>query len=214
MSELKALLILNGKRVNKDIMYQLRDQCQYILAADGATDYCVELGILPDLVLGDLDSISPSSLDILKERQVATQVFPVKKDKTDSQLSLEYLVDMGATEITIVGALGSRIDHSLANIFLLKTLKDRGVRGKIVGDKNTIYLIDDELILDKLEGHFVSIIPLDPGGATVSLEGFEYKLSKVHIDFASTHGISNFILDDKGYIKIHEGQCLVTVSRD
>lgn len=211
---MKTLLVLNGEKVNNTTILKLRDESDFILSADGGTDYCIQLGIIPDLVIGDLDSISPETLDILQEKKVPINIFPVKKDKTDSQLSIEYLIDRGAKEITIVGAIGSRIDHSLANILLLKTIKDRGVKGKIVHNNNTIYLIDDELILDKKNGYFVSIIPIEPKGALVSLKGFEYDLSKARIAFASTLGISNFIKDNKGYIKIYEGECLVVISKD
>ncbi len=123
-------------------------------------------------------------------------------------------MDKGAEEITIIGAIGSRIDHTLANILLLKTIKDKGIKGKIVHNNNIIYIIDDELILDKKNGYFVSIIPIESKGVLVSLKGFEYNLSKVKIDFASTLGVSNFVIDEKGYIKVHEGECLVVVSKD
>lgn len=214
MKELKALLILNGEKVNSTTILKLKDESDFILSADGGTDYCVELGIIPDLVIGDLDSISPKTLDILKKKEVPINVFPIKKDKTDSQLSIEYLMDKGAEEITIIGAIGSRIDHTLANILLLKTIKDKGIKGKIVHNNNIIYIIDDELILDKKNGYFVSIIPIESKGVLVSLKGFEYNLSKVKIDFASTLGVSNFVIDKKGYIKVHEGECLVVVSKD
>lgn len=211
---MKALLILNGEKVNSTTILKLKDESDFILSADGGTDYCVELGIIPDLVIGDLDSISPKTLDILKKKEVPINVFPIKKDKTDSQLSIEYLMDKGAEEITIIGAIGSRIDHTLANILLLKTIKDKGIKGKIVHNNNIIYIIDDELILDKKNGYFVSIIPIESKGVLVSLKGFEYNLSKVKIDFASTLGVSNFVIDEKGYIKVHEGECLVVVSKD
>lgn len=211
---MKALLILNGEKVNSTTILKLKDESDFILSADGGTDYCIELGIIPDLVIGDLDSISPKTLDILKKKEVPINVFPIKKDKTDSQLSIEYLMDKGAEEITIIGAIGSRIDHTLANILLLKTIKDKGIKGKIVHNNNIIYIIDDELILDKKNGYFVSIIPIESKGVLVSLKGFEYNLSKVKIDFASTLGVSNFVIDEKGYIKVHEGECLVVVSKD
>lgn len=214
MTILKTLLVLNGEKINKSIMYNLRDKSDFILSADGGTDYCIQIGIVPDLVLGDLDSISAKTMKILEKENVPINIFPVKKDKTDSQLSIEYLMDIGAREITIVGAIGSRMDYSLANILLLKTIKDKGINGKIVDNNNTILIVDDELILDRQEGYFVSIIPIQIEGAMVSLRGFEYNLSKVRIDFASTHGVSNIIKDTKGYIKVHEGECLVFISKD
>lgn len=211
---MKALLILNGEKINKDIMLALRDESEFILSADGGTDYCLELGIKPDLVIGDLDSISVGTLEVLEKAKIPVYKFPVKKDKTDSELCIEYLMDIGATEITIAGAIGNRIDHSIANILLLKKINDSGFNGKIVHNYNTIYLINNELVLDRKEGYFVSIIPIESKGITVTLKGFEYELNNTRINFTSTHGISNIIRDNKGYIKLHEGQCLVIVARD
>lgn len=211
---MKALLMLNGEKVNRDIMLTLINESEFILSGDGGTDYCLDLGVIPDLIIGDLDSISSKSLAVLEKAKVPIYKFPVKKDKTDSELCIEYLIDIGATEITIVGAIGSRIDHSIANILLLKRIKDKGIKGKIVHNYNTIYLIDDELVLDRKDGYFVSIIPLGPRGITVTLKGFEYELDNVKIGFTSTHGVSNIIKDSKGYVKVHEGEALVFVSRD
>lgn len=211
---MKALIILNGEKISKDIMMNLRDESDFILSADGGTDYCFELGIIPDLIIGDLDSISSNSLALLEKTKVPIHKFPVKKDKTDSELCIEYLIDMGAEEITIVGAVGSRIDHSIANILLLKRIKDKGIKGRIVHNYNTIYLVDDELVLDRKDGYYVSVIPIDSKGIEITLKGFEYELDNVRIDFTSTHGVSNIIKDNKGYIKVHEGEALVFVSRD
>lgn len=211
---MKALLILNGEKVSLSTMFNLKDQSDFILAADGGAEYCIKLGIVPDLVMGDLDSISRKTLDILEERKVPINRFPVKKDKTDSQLAIEYLIDKRAKEITIVGAIGSRMDHSLANMLLLKMIKDRGIKGKIVHNNNTIYFVDNELVLDRKKGYFISIVPIEPKGITVSLKGFEYELNNVRIDFGSTHGVSNIIRDTRGYIKVHEGECLIFVSKD
>lgn len=214
MIRLKALLILNGEKVSSDTMFKLKDESDFILSADGGTDYCIKLGIIPDLVIGDLDSISHRTMDILREQKVPINRFPIKKNKTDSQLSIEFLMDMGAAEITIVGAIGSRMDHSLANILLLKSIKDRGVKGKIVDSNNIIFLVDDELVIDRMDGYFVSIVPTQAEGIRVSLKGFEYELSETKIDFASTHGVSNIIKYTRGYVKVHEGECLVFISKD
>lgn len=214
MIKLKALIVLNGNIIDLKRLKKLGQEYDFILSADGGTDHCIKSSLIPDLVIGDLDSISKDTLDIILKNDIPIKKFPIKKDETDAELSIDYLIKKGAKYVTLIGAIGSRMDHTLANIYLLTKLNKNGLKGKIVGKNNTIYLVDNELILTKKEGFFVSIIPITHKGITTSLKGFEYELEKVKIEFGSTHGISNRIAGEKGYITIHEGQCLAFVSKD
>ena len=211
---MKALAILNGNIEDLGILIKQEKEFDFILSADGGTDYCLKASLIPDVVIGDLDSISEDTLKKINENQISVEKFPVKKDATDSELALDYLVHKGFNDITIVGATGNRMDHTLANIFLLDKLNDKGIKGRIIDENNTIYLVDNRLYLDKVENSFISIIPIADSGTTISLKGFEYELNKVQIDFGSTHGISNIIVEDKGYIEVHKGRCLLFVSKD
>jgi len=211
---LKGLIISNGNIKDLNWLRKIGREFDFILCADGGCNYCIEAGILPDLVIGDLDSILPKTLNVIHKSKVPIKKFPTKKNATDTELALEFLMNKGIKDITLVGVLGSRIDHSLANILLLKKLQDKGVKGKIIDENNTIYLVDEELILDKKEGFYVSIIPLIKEGINISLKGFEYELNESYIEFGSTLGISNNIVSEKGYIKVNEGMCLVCISKD
>lgn len=106
------------------------------------------------------------------------------------------------------------MDHSLANIFLLKKIFDKGAMGKIIDANNTIFFVKDNLTLKRKENHYISIIPITNVGAVVSLKGFIYPLDKKLINFSSTLGISNQIIDEYGIITIHEGEVLVIESID
>ena len=105
------------------------------------------------------------------------------------------------------------MDHTLSNILLLSKLHKKGIRGKIIDESNTIYMVDKELILTK-EDCYISVIPISNFGVTITLKGFEYELDKVKIKFGSTYGISNKIIGDKAHVIVHEGACLVFVSKD
>src|SRR5699024_8435931 len=115
--ELKGLIILNGDIKNLKLLKEAAEESDFILAADGGIRYTIKAGINPDLVMGDFDSISKKHLDLIKDKGISIEQFPVKKDKTDSELCVDYLIDKGAKHIVLFGALGSRIDHSLANIY-------------------------------------------------------------------------------------------------
>lgn len=214
MNKKNALLISNGDKIELDNLKEIAKKSDFILCADGGADYCIDASLMPDMVIGDLDSISERALKIIKENKVPLEKFPIKKDATDTELSINYLIHEGFKSITLVGVTGSRMDHTFGNILMLKKLYDSGVKGKIIDKNNIIYLIDKELKLKKRKGYFVSIIPLTPSGISLTLEGFEYNLDKFKLSFSSTHGISNKIVKDKGYIKVHKGMCLVFVSKD
>ncbi|GFN36362.1 thiamine diphosphokinase [Tepidimicrobium xylanilyticum] len=211
---MKALVILSGKIIDINRLRELKKEVDFVLSADGGTNHCFKASLKPDLVVGDLDSISEEVIQQIEENKIPVEKFPVKKDKTDSEISIDYIIDKGFKDITIVGATGNRLDHTLANILLLKKLKERGINGRIIDDDNVIYLVEDELILKNIPGYYVSVIPITNTGIVVTLKGFEYELENTRVQFGSTLGISNRIVKDKGFIRIYEGQSLVIISRD
>lgn len=211
---MKALIVANGTINNIHLLKECEKEYDFILAADGGTNHCIKAGILPDLIIGDLDSISNNTLKVSKEKDIKIEKFPVKKDSTDTDLSIDYLIDKGYKEITLIGVTGSRMDHTLGNILLLNKLNDSGVKGKIIDDNNIIYLVDDELELSRELDLYVSIIPLTNNGINVSLEGFEYELEFRNVEYASTFCISNKIIEERARITVHEGKALVFLAKD
>lgn len=214
MINLKALIVLNGKIEDLNKLKRLGKESDFILCADGGTNYCLKASLIPDMVIGDLDSIFDDTLEQIKKHNIPIEKFPTKKDKTDAELSIDYLVREGFKDIILVGATGNRIDHTLANLLLLTKLNQKGINSRIVDNNNTIYIVDKELTLTKEEDTFLSIVPITNSGIIITLRGFEYELERVGIEFGSTFGISNRIREERGYILVHEGQCLVTVSKD
>jgi len=211
---LKALLVLNGDIKDLSILSKLGEESDFILCADGGADYCCQASLMPDKIIGDLDSISAKTLELIDKNGIPIERFPTKKDATDAELSIDYLIEKGFKYITLIGAIGSRMDHTLGNILLLNKLLQNNIGGRIVDENNTIYLVKKELRLESAEDAYVSLLPIVDTGAIVTLKGFEYELDKTKINFGSTLGVSNRIVRRQGYILIHEGQCLVIVSRD
>jgi len=210
----KGLIVSNGSIRDYKRLGDAIDYVNFIICADGGLEHLIKIDIVPDLVIGDLDSISPDGLKYLEDKEIPLEKFPSIKDKTDTELAMEYLIGRGFTEIVFMGVTGSRQDHSMANIFLLGTLLDRGIKGRIIDDNNIIQIVDDYLELSPSKGHYVSLIPLSEKGIKVSLKGFFYNLDMKTIGFASTFGISNEIIEDMGSIQIHSGKALVFISKD
>ncbi|MBU5437755.1 thiamine diphosphokinase [Tissierella sp. MSJ-40] len=211
---MKGLIVSSGAISNLKRLECIAKKCDFVLCADGGANHLLKIKYKPNLVVGDLDSIDKKTLKILEEEKVPINRFPSKKDATDTELAIEYLIQKGFKDITLMGVTGTRKDHTLANVFLLKRILDNGIKGKIVDDNNIIYLIDNYLKLKYHEDTFVSIIPITDEGIVVTLQGFEYPLDKTQIDFGSTHGVSNKIVENVGQVIIHKGKCLVFVSKD
>lgn len=214
VNKMQGLIISNGSINDYEKLIKIFEVSDYVVCADGGIRYLRKINKTPNIILGDFDSVSKEDLEYIKSKNIETHKFPPIKDKTDTELALDYLIDIGCMEIYLFGATGSRMDHTLANIFLLNILLEKGIRGIIVDDKNEIYIEDDFLELRRSKDSFISIIPIDQEGIRISISGFFYNLEDVLIPFGSTHGISNEIVEDKCSIKIHKGKAIIIQSID
>ncbi|KGG81124.1 thiamine diphosphokinase [Caloranaerobacter azorensis] len=211
---MKALIVSSGDIRNSNIIKTLCKDVDLIACADGGANLVIKADCIPDIVIGDLDSIEKDTLNKLKKSEVKFIKFPTKKDKTDTELAIEYIIERGFNEIVLVGVTGTRLDHTLANIFLLYSLLQKGVKATIIDDHNEIFITKDELVVYKDDKKYVSIIPFNGDLLGVTLKGFEYELKDRNIKFSSTLGISNTLVSDAGIIKVEDGVCLVIKSID
>lgn len=211
---MKGLIISNGEISDLNILKSVTRDVDFIVCADGGTNHIARINVKPDLVVGDLDSINAEALEFIENEKIEIKKFSPNKDFTDTELATEYLIERGFKEIIFMGVTGSRIDHTLANIFILDKLLKRGIKGVIIDEKNKVYVTDSDLHVYKEEGTFVSVIPITSNGARVTLKGFEYETDRVEFYFSTTLGISNKILEESGYIKVENGTCLVIISKD
>ena len=137
----KALLISGGRQVSKELIEKYLDR--FIIVADGGARLLMKYGLGADILLGDLDSIGEEALTYIQEHEIKVKKFPAKKDFTDTELALSYLVDEEYKDIVILGALGTRLDHELANLMNLKKLYKKGIRAKIEDDYNEVIYVEE-----------------------------------------------------------------------
>lgn len=211
---MNALIVSSGDIQDYELLKEVVENTNYIVCADGGVNHLLKVNKFPDVVLGDLDSIGKEELKVLKENKIEINKFPSIKDETDTELCVRYLLNKGFDHIDLMGVTGTRIDHTLANIYLLKKIYQLGSRGSIIDKNNRIYYIEDTISLRSRKDYYTSIIPLNEDGIEVSLEGFAYPLKREHLEFGSTRGISNKIIEDYGNVKIHKGTALLVESRD
>lgn len=211
---MKGLIISSGTIRDYKLLKELSSNSEYIICADGGLRYAISSGILPDAIIGDLDSVDEKCKEFIDNNIIPIIKFPVEKDETDTELAVLHLIELGCDDITLSGVTGSRLDHTFGNIYLLKMIKNKGIQGKIVDDNNTIYLVDDYIKLERRDGYYTSVIPITQEGVIVTLTGFYYPLNEELINFGSTLGISNKIITDYGEIKIVKGNALIIEARD
>ena len=181
-----------------------------VLCADGGARYAHALGIIPDLIIGDMDSLEDDLLRHFEKKGVAVAPYPVRKDETDTQLALERALTMNPKEILIFGALGRRLDHTLANLGLLMMGPEKGVPIKIVDEDCEVFVMVGAATVSGKKGQAVSIFPWGGEARGITLEGFEYPLEDATMTLARPCGISNRLAEEEGRIRVDMG-CLLVI---
>ncbi len=180
-----------------------------IMCADGGYDYASAAGIIPDMLIGDLDSIS-----VPNDPAIETIIYPSEKDDTDTGICLQTALDRGCNDILIIGGLGGRLDHTISNIQLItgkSNLADRIVI-KDKGNSCTV-LNNSSITLPRCDKQYVSVFPMtDCRG--VSESGVKYPLDNAHLPVGSTIGTSNEIISEKAVFSVTDGILLVITSEE
>lgn len=193
------------------------NQCDLLIAADSGMNFLHRNNIVPDIIAGDFDSVDDTSFETFSEMNEVEmlQLNPIKDD-TDTEFVIREAIRRGATEITLLGATGTRLDHVFGNMHLLGIGIQEGVGIQIVDAHNRIRMINDEIEIRREEqfGDYVSLLPIDGTVTGVTLEGFKYPLENAQISSFSSLGISNEIVEERAYIKIKSGVLLMIESRD
>ncbi len=217
-SSMNSLVITGGQIdlpfAKKELEKQVWDM---VISADSGLEFCREAQIVPDLILGDFDSVKTETLDGFQQNYPERiHRFPAMKDETDTELALLHAISAGATRITILGGTGTRLDHVLGNLQLLKLALDKGVDCVLLDSHNRIRLVADGLLLRKAEefGDYVSLIPFTPQVCGLTLTGFAYEVRDFTLQAGQARGVSNQICEEVAQICLTEGLLLVIESRD
>lgn len=206
---MKASIIAYGEDIYGDEILEEIESSDYIICADGAGNIAYKMGIIPQYLIGDFDSIDRELLDFFKSKGVNTIRYPREKDYTDTEICVYKALELGCRDICIIAGLGSRIDHSLGNIGLLHLIEQRGARGYIHTSNCSIYLCSAKIQLAGNIGDTISIIPFYGCARGIRSTGLKYELNNMNIDFGKTIGISNEMTDVKCSIEIEDGEILV-----
>jgi thiamine pyrophosphokinase len=199
-----ALIIANGEPPKKQRLLALAKEANIVICADGGANTALKLGITPDAIVGDLDSIHAEAL--VKFRRV-----PVHEDRGDETTDLEkailWAIKAKFVHITVAGATGKRVDHSVGNLGVLaKFYPDAIIR--FVDDLGEISYVGHDLTIETNKGAVISLIPLSRCEGIVT-EGLRYAMEGESLELGVREGTSNVVVKSPVRIKVKKGHLLL-----
>ena len=205
---MNILIIAAGNSNNPQKLLEYADAADYISCADAGYEHAKSVGIVPDILVGDFDSLSEKPAEFLRVVKL-----PVEKDETDTLYALRFAFSKGATKIVLYGGIGSRFDHSYANICLLHHAMIRDIPMVVTDGTTEVYLTDSQLTLKGKKGQTISIYAFSDICQGVSLRGFYYPLENVLLEKYNIIGTSNLITEDVAEISVSDGNLLIVCNQ-
>lgn len=202
----KFLIMTNGSYGDLNwYREQQTDSFDRIICVDGGAGRARALGLIPAWVVGDLDSIRDGDRRYMEMTGVRFKTFPRQKNHTDTQLALELSAEQGAKKIVVWGGTGTRLDHTLSNIFSAVALLEQGIDVLFDSPGVTVYLIRDRLVLPGSVGDTVSLIALGEKAHGVNLQGFHYPLQDAVLESRWQWAVSNIIANTHPVVQVDSG---------
>lgn len=219
------ILIITGGRIDDDFAFSYLEGKTYdeVIAVDGGLAFADRAAMKITQLVGDFDTIDPQILEgYIHRTDLTVHQFIPEKDYTDTDIAVKLAIrlfeEKKAEEkiLEIIGGTGSRMDHVLANMQMLKMTMDHGVDAAIVDATNRMRMITGERVMHKAEtfGKYVSLVPITENVSGITLRGFKYPLENAETHFGESLCVSNELIEEEGYIKIEKGLAYLIESRD
>ena len=216
---METLIIAGGNIENEDLESYYKEHISElnIIAVDKGLEILYKLKIIPNHVVGDFDSVDIGVWRYYQNNhQVKFHKYEPEKDNTDTDIAIQLAIELKSSKITIMGALGKRMDHAIANIHILKYGLEAKIPCQILDRHNKIYLIDSHYTFNRsnADGKYISFIPLTTTVQGITLNGFKYPLSNASLSIGLSLGISNEIVEEIATIELKNGVLITVESKD
>ncbi len=211
---LKAIVFCNGEIENYSFINKYLDDCSMVICCDGGLRHAHNIGIFPDYILGDFDSVNNETLNNYEKRGSKLIKYNTEKDFTDTEIAIDFVLNKNASEILIFGGIGSRFDHTLSNLQILKKPLEKNVDAFLIDENNIIRLINSDLTVFGEVNSLISLLPLAQTVSGITTYGLKYKLCNETIEIGSSRGISNVFIENEAKISIKSGILIVIKTHD
>lgn len=198
----KALIAANGYIQSKSKIKNLQNEgYKFLVGVDGGNNYLSKLGLIPDLAIGDFDSINPT---LLKKLESKTKVIHLRRQNdTDVEKALKYLIKNNFTDVILLGGTGDRLDHSIANIGFVLKYFDK-IRISIIHYNSILIPLTGKVELNCWKNEIISLYTFSPE-TIVSSQGLKYKLNKTSLMIGKKDSTSNIATGTKVKLIIENG---------
>jgi thiamine pyrophosphokinase len=207
---LRAAIFLNGSPDSRGLIQHALERADLVVAADGGARYALEAGVVPNLVVGDMDSLGEDLLRRIEKRGTPLERHPVRKDQMDGHLAVLAARERGATAADLLCAAGGRLGALFAVPHILLAAERIGLRCTVVSDHVRMFVIEaDRRALQGSPRDSVSVLPLAGPATGVTLENMEYPLKNATLKSGDTIGFHNELTSNEARISVVEGALLV-----
>jgi len=207
---IRAVIISGGEITDYNYIKTLINEDDFIICADSGYDHAVKMDITPAALVGDFDSIEHTNFQSAKNKNIDIVPYPAEKDYTDTEIALEYAREKGFTNFLFLAAYGTRIDHTMGNIMLLKNCLYNNEKAQLANEYNTVFFINSKTVLHGKKGDTVSLIPITDC-YKISTHNLKYPLFQEDLLLSSTHGISNIMTENTAEISIEKGIMMINI---
>jgi len=203
-----AIVVANGVLPDLALFSALLAAAEVIVAADGGACALLRAGWRPTAILGDMDSLPPDLLAAWRAGGGETLIFPPEKDETDLELALRYVLQRGACRIAVLGALGGRVDHELANLLLLAAPMLDGIDAAVLDRRTRVVAVKNETELSGRPGDLLSLLPVTASATGIVTEGLTYRLDGDTLLLGLARGVSNVFVQERIAVRLAAGVLL------
>jgi len=210
----KTIIFANGDPPTANDIARCWRPGDRIVAADGGARHALALGLTPQIVVGDMDSVDEETRRQLDRQKCRLVRHPAEKDETDLELALLLAADEGAAEIFILGALGGRLDQLLANVLLLTLPQLDGLSVRLITDNQQAFVVrgGEQTAVAGQVGDTLSLIPLIGDAQGVYTQGLKWPLTGDTLRAGPARGVSNVIVAAPAHVQLARGLLLVVHS--
>ena len=207
---MRAAIFLNGAPDPPDLLRRIAGRADLVVAADGGARYALDAGVVPDLVVGDMDSLGEARTREVEERGALLERHPSRKDKMDGHLAVLAVRDRGAREVVLLCAAGGRLSALFAVPHILLASERMGLRATMVASWGRAFVLEaGSRTVAGDPGDSVSVFPFTGPATGLTLEGFGYPLEDARLEIGDTLGFHNELTGRTGRVSVERGTLLV-----
>ena len=214
--EKKYVIFLNGEyKYSQEFMDKLVSKNAVCFCADGGANFAFKYGKMPEVIVGDLDSIEKKVLEYYKSKNILIKKFPKDKDFTDFELILKEINKISKNKnfvekIFVVGGLGKRIDMTLSNLFIMEEYKNL----VFLQENEEIFYAEKSFVLKNKKDCEFSIIPISEKVEKLTLKGFKFETDEIGVKRESSRLVSNVICRDEASVEFESGKMIISLKNN